>query len=468
MKNHTNFFERLANLSSFVIDSGVIYTISEHDSRKSNRVEVGERRYDLNQFMSVAAMEDLEERLYQGKMFTFTQNYVQEALQAEILSERQKDSRKDILRLQEFVLLEVLPLMIDTAYDLGELLHVDLEVKKSGREVIEDVLQLNSKEGEDVEEINVFQEKERLRQKVLERITQEIREEPYIRAEGIIKEQGEKTLWDRLVQGSICVMGGEIFGLRDIDEEEKEGEIRISIENIMYGLEYNCSASDLGEKYDQLLLNTLKQSALAQWNVETDERVMIPANEKKRRGALERLADTKNFEYGNLGYIREGELFYVYWEMPKFAMQNPLEPQRYHPFPATRVSVRVNASDGRVYHEGAYVVDEMAHPFLRDWKNRYEHICILSGGNFENTAQGIVRHISSAINAFTNGLTLKSLDEHGSRDENAMYFGRSLKETYTTVGTLTREQAVEAGYRITNEWILDGKERGEEIQGEKQ
>lgn len=320
---------------------------------------------------------------------------------------------------------------------------------KTGKEVMDEIV---TKELKDIEEAG-DEDISGLKQAILARLDERVAPiDPRIGD----KEQKPTSLLGKIINnGSMYISHGVVFLL---EEGKKEHGIVAQFDGrVLHATPLIIGVGAVEERLREALLTKWKREAVEEFEGQLKE---LGKGDKRRKAALERFADRKEFCYGNLGYIREQDHFYVYWEMPKFAMQHPLKPEQYHPFPPAKISVRINSSHGEIHSHGPYVANAMVHPTLKDWETPYQHICILTQRSFGNSAFDIVRHISYAINAFTSGLTIESLDRHGQRDENAPYFGIPLRKSLYHGGQMTREEAVQQGYRITNEWNLEGRADG--------
>ena len=449
MKDYTTFFGKFSGEeagSPFVIARDRIYQIAStrHDARTAY-LKSGDLTLDLVVSSTLAQMEVFEERRVEEDIFLYQKAFIAQALQREIESGAQIKNYKNTKKALEFVLFEVLPLMIDTAYELGELLGVEDKGKKTGREVIDEIVKQETKEKEPEDKlVEVRAMKKRLLSEIPEK------GDPILARDiaGVV--DTTSVLGNMLNGASVYVVNGQVFRLV---KTQTPTPFHISIDGVQYEIKHETYSKNIETRYKEALQNRWKRNAIALF----DEQVLVEQVDEKRRASAEPFLEKKEFRYGNLGYIREGDSFYVYWQTPKFAMQNPLSPKEYHPFPATRIGVRVYNDSGYMYATDAIVVDPTAHPFLRNWEGRYEKICILSSGGIDSSALGIVTGLSTGINAFTNGLTMESLDRHGVRSEDARYFDRPLKSSLRRDPSIPRGDAVQQGYRITNEWNLEAR-----------
>ena len=457
MLDKPTVFARFASRSSFVIADGRFYQISDRMNDGSNCLQAGGRKFELVHSAALSQIEQFERRRQEAEIFNFKKNYLTEALEAEIRSREEIKNYENVTKTLNFVLFQVLPLMIDTAHDLGQLIGVENPGKKNGKEVIEEIV---DKELRGVKEGNYEKEKEILRQALYQQLDLD-KEIPLFKTDQdeelrqLLTDEEEHSILRRVISNApIYVVEGEVFGL----EKKLKGttaDLRINLHDRNYQLRPVASVAAVENVYRKALVNSWKKEAIGEF----DEQINEKAKSGKREQAIEQVAQRDRLSYGNLGYIRKGESFYVYWEIPKFAMQNPLDSKQYIPFPSTKISVAVSSSHGQIYPQEPVIIDAMVHPFLGDWNKPLQHICILSRGSYGNSAEEVVRRISDAINTFTNGLTMESVKAHGTISEDAGYFGTSLRKVFDTAGRLSREKGVEQGYQITNEWELGGTKK---------
>ncbi|MBI4441022.1 hypothetical protein HY639_02540 [Candidatus Woesearchaeota archaeon] len=432
----STFFGRLPS-PFFIVDEHIYDIRTPARDVNGDHVRIGTCTFPLVAAGTLSNWELFEEQISRDATFAFKKKYVADAIAQEIRSRSEIKNLADLTKACTFIIHDVMPLMIDTAYELGQLVGVELNGPKTGKDVIDDIMK---KELAALETKDTKMSMDDVKKSILAQL-------PAPKPLWGGKELGSSLLGTLLGETPVYVAHDDVYAL----SKEKTGGFVVCLGKKKYGIARKCFVQELEATYQKALETQHKWQAIdevAQQHIDT-------AN--KKQSAMECFAGRKQFNYGNLGYLREEESFYVYWEVPKFCMQNPVHPKEYIPFPPTKVSVRVNVSDGAIYGEGAYIVDAMVHPFLQRWDGQYEHVCILSRYAVNGTADGIVRGISTAINAFTNGLTRESLEAHGRTDEESAYYGHSLRMIFEKNGRLSRQEAVAQGYLITNEWVLEGK-----------
>ncbi len=448
MHQDETFFSRAAQRGPFVIFNDQLYHIAGIDPKAADFLQAGNHRIALVPGLRVPDVEAIESRFWSQEIFDLKKGFIEEIVNEEMKSRYDQQNAGDLLLAQRFVLRDVLPLMIDTAKSRDELLGIDPGDRRSSAQVIEDIIsQEIGAQDAGGKKIDEKQIREALQPYMNFNV------EPIYGGRKVVDKSS--VLWQLLGGRDVYVAQGKVFVLRNTPQDVSFnlGGKTVGL-TAFEDLEGPAEVEDLEAEYCRVVRDLYKSQAANEF----EEQIVAELKRRTDTTGLKELVAKKELRYGNLGVVREGSRFYVYWEYPAFAMRNPIRPEVYHPFPKTKIAVVVQASEGRVHHkQGAYVIDPMVHPTLRSWDSRYEHICNLSESSYENSAPEVVRQISDAINAFTNGLNMESIRRHGNRGEDSEFFGRPLKRSLTMVGELTREQALAKGYRITNDWHIGVK-----------
>ncbi|GEM_PF-6096612 len=381
----------------------------------------------LNEIETFCHKKDSQER--EQLKQEFLQGYLKQQVIEELINKKE-----ETVTASKFVATEVLPRLIDTSYELGRALGIELPVPKSGKEVMDDILAQHKKPVS------------------LEELTSQVEElvrmhTPTRRKTSVFNEPTQAaTVLGRLIGTTpVYISRGQVHALQSGNNRT---DLLFTINKLTYVLSRKRLAlNQFNEQLKQDHLNEQTREAITEQQQQTTWVAEFAQN------TANTFFDRKEFTYGNLGFVKEGKSVYIFWEVPKFAMQNPLRPTAYHPFPATKVAVRIDVSNGIHIGSTGCVIAPMRHPFLSSWDDPYQKICILDIQSFKVNAKGVVDALAHAVKGFTYGLTLDSLDRHGQRSEDALYFRRPLKEGLGK--EITREEAVKQGYIITNEWTID-------------
>src|SRR3989338_2162412 len=109
----TTFFQRFAARSPFLVVDEMLYQIQ--DRQGEDYVQIGNSRFGIAP-SPLLQIEQFNKETHAQEIFSFKQEYIKEALQQEIRSRQDIKNYNDVRKTLDFILFEVLPLMIDTAY----------------------------------------------------------------------------------------------------------------------------------------------------------------------------------------------------------------------------------------------------------------------------------------------------------------------------------------------------------------
>lgn len=430
MEGTETFFHRMAGEGPFFIMGGNLYQFTDRSSNLENAVEAKGIRQGLVCSGSVQDWEEYERARLEQDIFQFKKAFASQAVNQEIRSREEIRYSRDRIRALEFILYDLLPCMMDVRVN-----QLVTDSTRTSRQVMEDLI---LSETGPARQLDAEQLKADIRATIEREFTT------------------PATVFERLDQdpaSRLSLLGEQVLGGRNVYVRQEQVMLlvpgssqgfQVHWEGGIYRLEQGKTVEEVERAYQKARANQFRMEALKEAEIQA-------GHLDGHIEPLERWGQKKEFRHRNIGYVRDDNVFYVYWEVPKFAMQNPLHQERYHPFPVSRVAVRVNASGGCVHHSGAYVIEPMKHPFLEFWDQKYTWIC---PGEMErvypDTSEGMAQHISEAVNAFMNGLTRSSLETH-KLDGKILFFNRPLEKILEQVGVLTREEAIKQSYQITNE-----------------
>lgn len=448
MESNT-FLHRLALHGPFVIADETFYQVCEKRPGLVYENVMSGSGLELALIPS-GSVQDLERFWRSNKreeILDYKRKFVENNLRRKLMSDKDVQNYDDVKATLKFILEEFLPLMIDTAYEMGELLGVpNIQGVKTGRQVIDDLVK---------EEIAVFDSEdpsERIKK------AKELLEKDLTPVGKLLSWKDNFASPKPEYNGRTSTLGfvtdqvplyfsrGNVFLLNDKDNNTG---VVFTINGKKYSLVGYRDAASFDDLFSKEILKILEKEALQDFDAQFEQLVRDTKQEK----GFKAFANKPSFNYGNLGYIRQGDEFYVYWEVPKFAMQNPAKPHLCNPYPATKIALKIQASQGKIFRsEEAYCIDPMIHPTLQYWETPFTHICNLTGKFRGHSAENAMADLSSGINAFINGLTMESLIVHGSPDEECRFFGTRLRKILEKVGYITLEEAIQKGYKITNVW----------------
>ncbi|MBI4918513.1 hypothetical protein HY837_01175 [archaeon] len=457
------FISSIVHEAPFVIANGQLYQISDlvegKDFIRSGNINLG-----LIPSANLAEIELFELNSRSKEIFNYKKRYIEEELDKEFISKSDIKSKENVTTALNFILNEFLPLMIDTSYEVGDLLGVDLKGNKTGKQIIDNIVKNETQigQGKDLEQdvakmrkiIEAKQakgptplfpaEKKEEEKTVLGKITD------FLTGKEKTENPNHSVLGEMIQNVSLYFSKGQVYKLQPAKETEG---VTFVINGKNYSLLHFSDLAYFENQYLEQFRRVLQNQALTEFDKQFQKVLEGIAN---KRNGFDEFMKKNQFSYGNLGYVRSEDSFYVYWEVPKFAMQNPVKTNMCNPYSPAKVAVRVQASNGAIYlgdHE--YIIDKMIHPTLRNWDKQFCDICHLDRKRRGTSAKDAMANLSDGINSFTNGLTQESLRAHGDLSEDAAFFGVSLKKVFEKTGYLSIEDALAQGYRITNVWDVD-------------
>lgn len=441
-------FLELSSDTPLVIVDERLYHLSNSDSDGENYFFVGDQRISLTPGPSIAEIESFERAKNANDILEYQQRWLMENVDSHLMSSEEASKSKALTQASEFIMQEAMPLMIDTARELGSVLGIDVTNEKTGKELIAEVLaEENAKL---IEETRAkLEDIDGIREKLEGLVSEKVNPMFFIKG----KTKYESQLGSVIGNAGVYVSNGFVYKLKHADNRPNVG---IHFDGSDFSISRNRRMRELKLSYIRALKGAYQRESIGS----LEEQLETARQDLETKAAVSSFSTKTSFEYERVGWIREGNKFYVYFRVPKFAMRNPINTDKYHPFPETRVAVPVESDGFGVYFNSPKIIDPMVHPFLRQWDNAYEKICILSPREGKKTAEGLVDTLSWAVNTFINGLTIRSIKRHESYGHTGMqslFFGAPLSASLGEVGSLTREDAEKNDYTITNEWhILEG------------
>ncbi len=129
-----------ANSPFLILDGTLHYLTNTLAAEGQDALRVGTRSYAFAKSLPVARLEDIDRRRNEEDIFAYKKHFITEALAGEMRSHGQLRDQQGAAKMVTFLMREVLPLMIDTASDLGQLLHVNLENNQTGKDVMDALL----------------------------------------------------------------------------------------------------------------------------------------------------------------------------------------------------------------------------------------------------------------------------------------------------------------------------------------
>jgi hypothetical protein len=470
------FFLRLAEGGPFAILDGRVYQASD-EAANGTSLNVGPTTLGLVQAAHVNDLENFYRQLQATEIEGVMNSYLQARVQKEVKTQRELKRFLGDNQTVQFLVYEVFPHFMEKDDDLDEMIQAQEEGRRAKR--TEDTAGIEEMiNGGETGEVTLA-DVQRLKRDLIDEIEQEYRQqegiaeptpEPRKRAteemdeldalltthyqnQGILEpeptqrkeekiELGEGLL-DILGTGDVLVMNGDVYKLigsrADSDISVKAGRKRMIPQ-------YVARATSIEEAYQRFLEKSVKIAAVEQLE---DQVKQIEEARKKFRG-IEGIAQQGEFRAGDVGFLQRNGEYYVFLQVPKFAMKHPKREQ-YFTFEPCRVGVRVNYSGGQLHSaDKPVVIEAYRHPFLQGG-GAFQGICNLSGwGNRYDPAMQVVKKLSDAKNVIMNGMTIKSFRSHGGTDIHDSHYWSDLLKDKLNGREITKKEAERQGYIITN------------------
>ncbi|MFA6460854.1 MAG: hypothetical protein WCV90_01190 [Candidatus Woesearchaeota archaeon] len=462
------FLERLAERqSTFVLFGDRPYGFTPSSSRAyPDQFEMGALVQYLVPSMSFREYEALDQRTQQAQIGRDTQEYVHHVVSKVIDMERSNGGEENRLKTLGAIMYEFLPFFVRQTQkddrDLLVALGIEQETDDTNpldRARAEINAYLVERFGAPSQKKKVEEEDptDKIKTQIVEAERDKLRKERilrpwlYLEQMGLKEEQiASSRLGELTSHQPLYILDGKIFALNLHTSPVPEGMMQFKLGGKVYLP---------GEELFSLehLTSELTNRERASYRFQAIERASEEygriAEARKSSGLVEshliELSKLTEFDYKGSGFILKNGEYYLYATIPKFATQDGRNPERFWPYDDTRVAIKVKWEEGGIRSWDKPVVVERRefHPCLSDRSREggFCGICNLSRdpSDYKNTLLDIVRKIGDAANTITTPLSPESLERHSGES----YFGDTLTNILKQ-GSLTREQALEQGYRV--------------------
>ena len=173
---------------------------------------------------------------------------------------------------------------------------------------------------------------------------------------------------------------------------------------------------------------------------------------------FEKIMQLKEFNDGDVGFLRKAGSVYVYQMIPQFAMLDPRPVKKdvSYEFPGLRVGMKIQYEDGRIHLNSPQLFEAEWHPFVREKNEAFQGLC---GGKIPSRngsdVEWVAKALDDAKNLIMHGLTPKSIRGHdGNAEYGGKYFGTELDDKLNP-RKISIKEAREKGLLITNRWDWD-------------
>lgn len=468
----TTFVERIAGRQdSFVLFGDQVFDISDR-VESPDYVELCGQREFLVPSMSFYDFELLDERTQASAIHDARVKYVKDTVDQELRTDSDVNREKRRVKALEFIMQEFFPHMLSRKYDSDEANDSFIfdqffgdEDDQEGEELVEDVNsplvrarieiqnKLDSLYGVGGEVVKVDQG-ELMRQAAIRKAEGKLKRGSILSINYSLEDMGIDSVKPSVLGGitgnqPVYCHKGEVFRLflsHDDETSPDKFAVRIKGRNYYVG-------GRIGSVKD--FSNHLSERRRRIWNLaalKEDQDVFAGVNEKlkgseRAKSQFERLAKEKEFDIDGYGFILRNGTYLVYTTVPKFATQDSRDPEKFWPYDATRVAIKIGWKNGKPYSfDQALVVEKRSdHPIMYDRSNPFSDICILNRKpeSYKNNLMDIVRKLSDAVIAVREPLTVEGINRHPGET----YFGTTLNAILTQE-PMSRKEAEKAGYLV--------------------
>ncbi|MDO8556371.1 MAG: hypothetical protein Q7R96_04335 [Nanoarchaeota archaeon] len=327
-----------------------------------------------------------------------------------------------------FIIQELMPLMSGHKEEITHLLATEITKEK-----------LDDKTVDEKELAKAVQEKKAL---LL------AREAMYERGFDGVKDQQEHIRSLLLRESDVMTLDGKIYRLFPDDT----GEISIQDKGTTtYRWKYHSTVSAV----EELLLNfvtwKLRLQAVEEYSAYLEE---IERTRLLAHNDINKIMQLQEFSDGDVGFLQRDRHVYLYLKIPPFAMFDPRPKNKdiCYEFPTCHAGINIWYNQGIKISEPV-LFEAMSHPFLRNSQEKFQTLC--GGRVLERNGshvEWVAKALDDAKNLVMNGLTPKSIINHGgNREDGGGYYGVSL-DTILEKRKISVAQAKEKGLLLTNKW----------------
>ena len=173
---------------------------------------------------------------------------------------------------------------------------------------------------------------------------------------------------------------------------------------------------------------------------------------------FEKVRRLKDFNDGDIGFLKRDDSVYIYQIIPPFAMLDPRPVKKdvSYEFPKLRVGMEIEYDDNKIHLYDPQLFEAEWHPFVREKHEVFQTLC---GGQIPSRngseVEWVAKALDDAKNLIMHGLTPKSIRNHdGDRESGGKYFGTELDDKLGP-RKISINKARKKGLLITNRWDWD-------------
>jgi hypothetical protein len=460
--------ERIASRqSSFILFSDRVYAMHPHQA-STDTVSVNGITMHLIPSLSFSDLEKQEDIIFGSVIEQYCSDFVKESINQELKAVDDIKKAKQRIAILKYIMNEFLPFLVSRRYANEDILLSQWEKGTKGTfdpveqarqditgKLLHDFGEAQTEEKADPAETlwKTVLKKEKSRSFKNTVLPVVFSPERY----GIKHELSGSVLGEVTQHQALYILNDQVFRLIPEDADIKGMPVEKGMVFSINGKTYHPTASSYGSSFKEIN-DAVKERRQSAWKVhalERDQNIfaeirsMIKAKDVRERHIME-LAKLNEYDLGDCGFIlRNGEQYYVFSRVPKFATQDGRNGKVFWPYDATRVAINITLEDGKIYSpEDPVVVEKREfHPCLsgRDRDGGFYHLCNLNrrSNSYTNNLLDMVRKLSDAANVIRQPMNKESLDSHSGHS----YFGVTLTNILKQ-GSLTREEAITQGYTV--------------------
>ncbi len=430
------FFLDLTSKGPLLIKGEELYFISLRNSKEDyilfndSQVKLG-----IVPSSNLADLIRFYKHLKQKEIFSIKRNFIENKTTYGFQDAENRGKEIGDRKLFSFIIKELMPYLSGHKEDLSALLGE--EVAKQDAKDIKEVDEKELLENLEVAKRNLRQEIEQYGKKQFN---------------GDIRD--EMSYFYSLMKGQdVLTLDDIIYQLVKSKKGESQLEIILDQKDEHFNLKPFTMISQIEKDYSKFLEWKAQLEAIDEFSD------YIKEIQKTRLSIVkdfDKIIKLKEFNDGDIGFLRKDNAVYVYQIIPQFAMLDPRPEKKdiCYEFPKCRVGMHIFYEEGRIYLDEPILFESIWHPFVSRENQEFQHLCgghVPDRGKYSEV-EWVAKSLDDAKNLVIGGLTPNSILNHGgSGNSGGNYFGVPL-ENKLNPRKITVEEAKKRGLLISNKW----------------
>ncbi len=428
------FFSDLASRGPLFITGEYAYLISPNPGTNYVGFNDSQVKLGLVPAGSLSSLVRTYKNISKDEIYDLKKRFIEQ--KADYGFQTAEDRGRDIdnRKLFSFIIKDLMPYLSGHKEDISELLGE--EVKKQAKEDEKEIDEKELLATIDQAKKELCNEQEQYGMKQFKGNTQD--EASYLRY--------------ILGENPILTLNKIVYRLDDITK--KESQVAISIDGkISYArLSPIAEIYEIEKKYSKFIEWKARGEAVDEFS---DYIRQVQMTKLEIIKDFEKIMQLKEFNDGDVGFLRKDGSVYVYQIIPPFAMLDPRPVKKdvSYEFPGLRVGMRIQYENGRIYLTSPKLFEAEWHPFVKNKDESFQSLC---GGNIpsrlESDVEWVAKALDDAKNLIMHGLTPGSIRRHdGDSKYGGRYFGTELDDKLDP-RKINIKKAKKKGLLITNRW----------------